>query len=97
VIAMKKYEPIIKNNIGEKLDTWVEESIGNVKATIVMVHGFGTSKHETARYFDDISQALTGDNFRVVRFDLSGYGNSEGREEDACYSKHILDLKSVLD
>lgn len=93
---MKKYEPIIKNNLGEKLDTWVEEPIGDVKASVVMVHGFGTSKHETAEYFDDISLALTNHNFRVVRFDLSGYGNSEGREEDACYSKHVLDLKCIL-
>lgn len=94
---MKKSEPVIKNLYNEKLDTWVEEPTGVVKATVVMVHGFGTSKHETAGYFDDISLALTNDNFRVVRFDLSGYGNSEGREEDACYSKHTRDLESVLD
>lgn len=94
---MNKSEPVIKNLYNEKLDTWVEEPAGVVKATVVMVHGFGTSKHETAGYFDDISTALTNDNFRVVRFDLSGYGNSEGREENACYSKHIVDLKCVVD
>lgn len=93
---MKNTEPIIRNTHNEKLDTWVEEFTGAIKATVVMVHGFGTSKHETAGYFDDISSALVNENFRVVRFDLSGYGNSEGREEDACYSKHVLDLKCVL-
>lgn len=93
---MNNTEPIIRNTYNEKLDTWVEEPIGKVKATVVMVHGFGTSKHETAGYFDDISQALTNDNFRVVRFDLSGYGNSEGEQEDACYSKHVLDLNCVI-
>lgn len=94
---MNKTEPVITNNSGEKLDTWVEESSTSIKATVVMVHGFGTSKHETAGYFDDISEALVNDNYRVVRFDLSGYGNSQGREEDACYSKHVHDLHSVLD
>ena len=93
---MNKAEPVITNKYGEKLDTWVEELTGAIKATVVMVHGFGTSKHETAGYFDDISSALVEDNFRVVRFDLSGYGNSQGREEDACYSKHVLDLQTIL-
>jgi len=66
-----------------------------VKASIVMVHGFGTSKHETAGYFDDLSSALVNDHYRVIRFDFSGYGNSEGRQEDTCYQKHVKDLKMV--
>ncbi len=60
-----------------------------------MVHGFGTNKGETAGYFDDISKALVQDNFRVIRFDFSGYGKSEGRQEDVCYTKQVDDLKSV--
>lgn len=94
---MIKTEPVIKNKYGEKLDTWVETPNGAIKATVVMVHGFGTNKHETAGYFDDISHALTEDSFRVVRFDFSGYGKSEGRQEDACYSKHVGDLNTILD
>lgn len=94
---MKKIEPVIKNKFSEKLDTWVEIPDGIVKANVVMVHGFGTSKHETAHYFDDISIALINSNFRVIRFDLSGYGNSEGKQEDACYSKHIGDLSCIVE
>lgn len=92
---MQKQEPIIKNHLGEKLDTWVETPEGKVKANIIMVHGFGTNKGETAGYFDDISKALVNDNFRVIRFDFSGYGKSEGRQEDVCYTKQVGDLKSV--
>ncbi len=94
---MKKLEPVVINKFGEKLDTWVEVPDGQVEASVVMVHGFGTSKHETAHYFDDISMALVSNNFRVIRFDLSGYGNSEGKQEDACYSKHIGDLSCIID
>lgn len=94
---MSKTEPVITNNSGEKLDTWIEESSESIKATVVMVHGFGTSKHETAGYFDDVSEALVNDNYRVVRFDLSGYGNSQGLEEDACYTKHVCDVHAVID
>lgn len=94
---MIKTEPVIKNSYGEKLDTWVEIPEGQVKATVVMVHGFGTNKHETAGYFDDISEALVKDNFRVVRFDFSGYGRSEGDPLDVCYSKHSEDLQIIVD
>lgn len=92
---MKKAEPIIKNKFGEKLDTWIESPDGLVKANVILVHGFGTSKHETGKYFDDVSEALVADGFRVIRFDFSGYGNSEGLQEDARYSKQIDDLASV--
>lgn len=94
---MKKTEPSIRNRFNEKLDTWVEELEGYIKATVILVHGFGTSKHETAGYFDDITTALVNDNYRVVRFDLSGYGNSEGREEDGCYTKHAKDVETICD
>ncbi|MBP9670215.1 alpha/beta fold hydrolase [Candidatus Woesebacteria bacterium] len=93
---MQKQEPIIKNHLGEKLDTWVEYPDGVAKATVVMVHGFGTSKHETAGYFDDITASLVKDSFRVVRFDFSGYGKSEGKQEDSCYSKQIGDLQTII-
>jgi hypothetical protein len=92
---MKKIEPAIKNRLGEKIDTWIESPEGNSKATVIMVHGFGTNKGETAGYFDDISKALVSDQFRVARFDFSGYGKSEGRQEDTCYSKQVDDLRSV--
>jgi len=94
---MLKLEQTIINKFGEKLDTWIESGEGEIKANVIMVHGFGTSKHETAGYFDDISNVLVNDNFRVIRFDFSGYGNSEGKQEEVCYSKQILDLQAIHD
>lgn len=84
----------IRNKFGEKIDFMVE---GNEKAgtTVVFAHGFGTNKDEGG-LFVDIANALSKD-FRIVRFDFSGYGKSEGKEEDANLQKHTFDLEAVLD
>ena len=84
----------IKNKYGEKIDTLVEGN-DDLATTIVFVHGFGTDKNETQNLFVDIANALR-DSFRIVRFDLSGYGKSEGNQEDANYNKNAEDLQSVL-
>lgn len=94
---MKKITPVIRNKQGERLDTWVEEPNANPKASVVMVHGFGTDKNETAGYFFDLSAALVEDGFRVIRFDLSGYGKSEGNQENGCYTKHSQDVDVIID
>lgn len=86
--------PAIFNSQHEKIDTLVE-GLNTSDITVVMVHGIGTDKHETAGQFDDISKGLA-DQYRVVRFDFSGFGKSEGRMEDFDYYKHADDLKSVL-
>jgi len=84
----------IINLFGEKLDIWIEGSL-KARTTIILVHGFATDKHETAGYFDDLSKAL-GKQFRIVRFDLSGCGQSEGKTEDINYRKHAQDLESII-
>ncbi len=86
--------PTIKNPSGERLDTWVEGGDESQK-TIIMVHGYGTDKHEHG-YFDAIASSFTAAGFRVVRFDFSAYGKSEGREIDGCYTKQAEDLQSVI-
>lgn len=91
---MQKYLRI-PNEEGEELDTLIE---GNeqAKATIIFVHGFATDKHETARYFDNIAEVLTKD-YRIVRFDFSGCGKSEGKTELINYEKQAGDLDNVID
>ncbi|PIY69234.1 hypothetical protein COY90_01740 [Candidatus Roizmanbacteria bacterium CG_4_10_14_0_8_um_filter_39_9] len=87
--------PAIYNSSREKIDTLVE-GLETAPVTVVLVHGIGTDKHETAGQFDDISKGLH-DKYRTIRFDFSGFGKSEGRMEDFDYYKHADDLKSVLD
>lgn len=80
---------------GYRLSVWVE---GNQSAphTVVLVHGFGTHKHETAGYFDDLTHFL-GIEYRVVRFDFAGLGDSEGTLSDLTYERQAAELKLVLD
>src|SRR3990167_11225559 len=74
------FRPQIINPYGERLDALVEER-DRASATVIFVHGFGTDKHESDRYFDDLSFGLQK-NFRIVRFDLSACGKSDGRLEE---------------
>ncbi|MBI5151795.1 MAG: alpha/beta fold hydrolase [Candidatus Pacebacteria bacterium] len=87
--------PHITNSLGERLDTLVE---GNAKSTttIIFVHGFAVDKHETGCFFDDIAQTL-GKTFRIVRFDFSGCGKSEGKIEEKDYKVWADDLRCVLE
>lgn len=87
--------PDIRNHHGEKIDTIVEGNLESNK-TLVFVHGFLTNKDEAFNYFVDLSRAFW-DSFRVVRFDLSGCGKSEGLQEEGNYQKWAQDLKAVLE
>ena len=44
--------------------------------TIIVVHGFGSGKHEFKGMFDLLAQHLTEEGFIVYRFDFSGRGES---------------------
>lgn len=86
--------PLIKNKNGEKIDTLVE---GNADADdlIIFVHGFGTNKHEGQNLFDDEALALK-DDFLLIRYDVSGFGNSEGNSVDYTLQKAACDLETIL-
>lgn len=88
------FYPDISNIYGERLDAIVEGDENSLE-TIIFVHGFATDKHETARYFDDLAFIL-GRNFRIVRFDFSGCGKSDGKLEDKDYEKWSKDLKTII-
>lgn len=86
--------PTIYNEFHERIDAVVEGKL-DAKATIVFVHGFGANKNEGENYFVDVANALK-DNYRIVRFDFAGCGQSEGRQEDVNYEKQAKDLEAVL-
>lgn len=77
------------------LSVWVEGD-ETASHTVVLVHGFGTNKHETARYFDDLVAAL-GQTYRVVRFDFAGLGDSEGTLSTMTYERQAEELRVVLE
>ncbi len=84
----------IKNKFGEELDTLIEGN-ENASTTIIFVHGDLVNKNEKGNLLPDISKALN-DKYRIVRFDYSGFGASDGKPEDCCYSKMAQDLDSVI-
>lgn len=85
----------INNLTGEKLDVLIEGNL-QAKTTVIFVHGFAVDKHETAVYFDDLV-IVFGNNYRIIRFDFSGCGESEGNLEEKDYEKWADDLKIVVD
>ncbi len=84
----------IKNIFGEKLDCLVE---GNVDSdqVVIFVHGYGTDKDEGFASFLDLADYLQ-DEFLLLRFDLSGYGQSEGDDYEFNFHKATADVDSVI-
>ena len=83
----------VKNPSGELLDVLVEGNPDSTQA-VIMAHGFGTDKHEHG-LFDSLVDILSP-NHLTIRFDFSGYGNSEGNQVDVNYHKQAKDLGSII-
>ena len=64
---------------------------GDSRHGVVLGHCFTCSRH--TRVLRDISHGLAENGFRVLRFDFSGNGQSEGRFSESNYSKQIEELK----
>lgn len=90
---MKTLKIKIPNKQNELLDVWIE---GNEKSktSIIFVHGFAANKHYD--YFDTAAKEFSG-NYRIVRFDFSGCGKSEGKLEDKNFNNWSEDLNAILD
>lgn len=84
----------VLNPSGEAVDVLISGNPASAEVN-VFVHGLGTNKNEGFRLFGSLSEALK-DNFINVQFDISGFGDSEGLQEDFCLSKAAQDLQSVL-
>lgn len=89
-----KMKTKIKNIFGEELDLLID---GNNQSgeVIIFVHGYGTDKNEGFASFLDLSNYLKP-NYLTIRFDLSGYGKSGGKEEEFQFQKAAGDVDSVI-
>ena len=80
----------ILNECGEKI--FVETYVPNeVKSTFVFCHGItGCRKGRTKddSYFQELAKKLMELNYKVVLFDFSGHGDSEGNDYDVVLSKN---------
>lgn len=86
------------NSNNEKIfvETYIPDKI---KATIFFCHGItGCRKGRTMEdsYFQDLAKKLMNSNFKVVLFDFSGHGESEGHDYDVTLSKSVDELNIVF-
>lgn len=85
----------IKNKYNKKLSALLECPNDLVKDYIIVNHCFTCSKNY--KIYNNISKILVKNGYGVIRFDMMGLGNSEGRFEDTNFSTNVEDLISVYD
>jgi putative redox protein len=81
------------NLSGEKLAGTFHVPLENSRHGIILGHCFTCSRH--TRILRDVSLALVDEGFKVLRFDFSGNGQSEGNFSDSLYSKQVEDIKTA--
>jgi putative redox protein len=81
------------NLSGEKLAGTVHAPSENSSHGIILGHCFTCSRH--TRILRDLSLALVEEAFKVLRFDFSGNGQSEGNFSESIYSKQVGDIKTA--
>lgn len=81
------------NLSGEKLAGTFHVPAENSRHGIILGHCFTCSRH--TRVLRDLSLALLDVGFKVLRFDFSGNGQSEGNFSESFYSKQVDDIKAA--
>ncbi|MEQ8751689.1 MAG: alpha/beta fold hydrolase, partial [Amphiplicatus sp.] len=80
---------------GAKLSAALELPNGKPRAFALFAHCFSCTKDIKAAR--DISRALRGEGFAVLRFDFTGLGSSEGDFANTNFSSNIGDLVKAAD
>ncbi len=81
------------NLSGEKLAGTFHVPAKDSRHGIILGHCFTCSRH--TRILRDLSLALVDEGFKVLRFDFSGDGQSEGNFSESLYSKQVDDIKTA--
>lgn len=81
------------NQFGEKLAGTFHLPSNESHCGIILGHCFTCSRHTSI--LRDISYGLVGEGFKVLRFDFSGNGQSEGSFSESLYSKQIAEIKTA--
>ncbi|PNV85689.1 MAG: osmotically inducible protein C, partial [Desulfobacteraceae bacterium] len=79
------------NHWGETLAGTFHVPTEDCRRGIILGHCFTCSRH--TKILRDLSLALVEEGFKVLRFDFSGNGQSEGNFAESIYSKQISDMK----
>lgn len=88
---MNSRKVFFKGSKGESLSARIDEpEEGKSRGSVLFAHCFTCSKNLKA--VGRISQALTGKNMSVFRFDFTGLGESKGDFADTNFSSNVDDL-----
>lgn len=82
-----------QNHFGEKLAGTFHAPPEDSRRGIILGHCFTCSRH--TRVLRDVSTTLVAGGFKVLRFDFSGNGQSEGSFSESSYSKQIAEMNSA--
>lgn len=66
------------------------------KGCIILCHGLSGNKDEWNNLFVELSERLCSNNFKVIRFDFRGHGESGLNPEQMTIAGELLDLKSTI-
>lgn len=83
-----------KNGFGEKISGFLHAPEKDTDKGIVLAHCFTCSKSQ--RIMRKVCDELALNGFLVLRFDFSGNGESEGKFEEATYTKEMGDLDKAI-
>jgi uncharacterized protein len=88
-------EVCFKNSSKEKLIGYLHNPKKKTSKGIILAHCFTCSRH--AKVMRKLCDYLAENGFLILRFDFSGNGESEGKFEEATYSKEIKDMHSAIE
>lgn len=76
--------------------TFVQPASSSPYPTVLMLHGFGSSRDEVGNMFIDAAHALASEGIASLRIDFRGGGDSEGSFEDTTVDGQLEDTKRAL-
>src|SRR5210317_2099212 len=62
---------------------------------IVLIHAFGEEKLWSHRVLVNFARAAARRGYSVLRFDLSGHGDSDGQTEDCTVETFLADIETA--
>ncbi len=94
-MATKSASVSLRTLDGLRLAGTLTRPAGPVEGAVVMVHGGGVTREEGG-FFARLAAGLGEAGVAILRFDLRGHGESEGRQEESTLLAHLNDIAVAI-